>query len=537
MRAAHRVFTIIFLLWALLIPAAFLSTATAGQENASAAPMIWINPVVGPPTSTVLVSGRGFDPYAAVDIYFDTMNLALTVTDGQGGLGTAPAPDGGSSGIPIIIPRDAVPGTHWITAVERYRIKAVQTPFLVRADWTQFRFKPDHKGFNPYENILTSDTVASLGLHWNYPLDTFNSYSSPAVANGVVYFAPTEAGTVFAVNATTGTLLWKYHTGGLNNGSSPAIANGVVYIGSWGLYALNASTGALLWKFDTGRYNQISSPAVVNGVVYFASTDNSTLYALSAGTGAVLWKYRIGWYVLSSPAVANSMVYIGSTDGVLYALNAATGTLRWTFATLPEFDSSPAVANGIVYFGGSLNDHNVYALNASNGVLLWKYATEGTDVSSPAVVNGVVYIGSTDGTLYALNAATGVLVWRYRTDNYSTSSPAVAGGVVYFGSRDGNLYAFHTGTGALLWKYTIGNYCDSSPVVANGAVYTVSFDGSLYAFDLTASLSSERLSPPERPDPAVLIPNYSLQPGAVVTRASGRVPHTFHRLECVGLGD
>ena len=57
--------------------------------------------------------------------------------------------------------------------------------------------------------------------------------------------------------------------------SSPAVANGVVYFG-WqddSVYALNASTGALLWSYTTGGY--VIRPIVANGVVYVGSTDGN----------------------------------------------------------------------------------------------------------------------------------------------------------------------------------------------------------------------------------------------------------------------
>jgi len=49
--------------------------------------------------------------------------------------------------------------------------------------------------------------------------------------------------------------------------SSPAVANGVVYVGSQdgNVYALNASTGARLWGFTTGGSVFFSSPGVANG--------------------------------------------------------------------------------------------------------------------------------------------------------------------------------------------------------------------------------------------------------------------------------
>ena len=58
---------------------------------------------------------------------------------------------------------------------------------------------------------------------------------------------------LYALNASTGAKLWSYTTNG-DVGSSPAVANGVVYFGSFddNVYALNASTGTKLWSFTTG---------------------------------------------------------------------------------------------------------------------------------------------------------------------------------------------------------------------------------------------------------------------------------------------
>jgi outer membrane protein assembly factor BamB len=73
--------------------------------------------------------------------------------------------------------------------------------------------------------------------------------------------------------------LWSYATGG-GVSSSPAVANGVVYFAANGgnIYGLNASKGNRRWKYFSG-YNYIySSPAVVNGVVYVGS-NNGVVYA------------------------------------------------------------------------------------------------------------------------------------------------------------------------------------------------------------------------------------------------------------------
>ena len=216
-------------------------------------------------------------------------------------------------------------------------------------DWPQFRFDFCHTGFNPYEFVLSPTTVGNLVLDWKYTTGSSILFSSPAVANDVVYVGVQYPdGNLYSFNASTGALLWKYKSGN-EIVSSPAVANSVVYVGSDdnNLYALNASTGALLWKYTTGSYVD-SSPAVANGVVYVGSFDNN-LYALNASTGALLWKYTTGDGILfSSPAVANGVVYVMSDDNNLYALNASTGALLWKYTTAGTTGSSPAVANGVV---------------------------------------------------------------------------------------------------------------------------------------------------------------------------------------------
>src|SRR5580700_7304374 len=76
---------------------------------ASAAPSITLPRKTGPPTSRILVSGRGFEPHVGVDIYFDTKDEALVVTNGQGEFNNAK----------VQAPRSALPGQHWVTALER----------------------------------------------------------------------------------------------------------------------------------------------------------------------------------------------------------------------------------------------------------------------------------------------------------------------------------------------------------------------------------------------------------------------------------
>jgi outer membrane protein assembly factor BamB len=454
---------------------------------ANAAPSITLSKHSGPPTSGILVSGRGFEPNVGVDISFDTKDEALVVTDGKGEFDNAKA----------YAPRSARPGEHWVTALERNNDECAQRQFLVQTDWPMFGFDDHHSGMNPYENTLGSKNVGNLAVRWATSIG--GGGPPPVIYKGLAYSVGNGNsyqgdGALYAVNAATGVPLWTYSVG-VQLSSSPAVVGGTVYFASNDgyqsyVYVLNATTGALNWKY--GFYGGSSSPVVVDGSVYVGSEDDS-VYSLDARKGTLNWKFKTDYIVESSPAVANGVVYVGSWDTNLYALEAKTGALLWKYTTEGEINSSPAVAGGVVYFGADYPDNSVYALDAATGLLLWRYVTGASVDSSPSVADGVVYVGSNDSNFYALNTSNGSLLWvRHYPPGYGVPGgpAAVANGVVYVSVITPDfliwrLEALDAQTGTRLWNYSNGSTF-SSTVVANGLLYVNSPSegnkGTLYAF-------------------------------------------------------
>jgi outer membrane protein assembly factor BamB len=439
--------------------------------RAFAAPTIALSKRIGPPTSKILVSGSGFEPNVGVDIYFDTKDEALVVTNNEGEFHHAA----------IHAPREAKPGKHWVTALERNHDTGDQEPFVVYTNWSQFLFDDGHSGLNPYENVLDPKTVGALTLLFSGLPDGEVGYGSPTLADGIIYVA-CRAG-FCAANAETGAILWEHAIYGI--WPTPAVLNDVVYVGSDdnNLYALNANTGILLWRYTTGGLVR-SAPAVVDGLVYVGSGD-SNVYALDAKTGIRQWNYTTGNSVESSPAVVNGVVYVGSYDNNLYALNAKTGALLWKYATGGSIASSPAVGNGIVYFASY--DSDLYAVTAQNGSFLWKVPTGELTYSSPVLAGGIVYYNAWTRPLLALNAQTGSLLWSI-PENGGSGSPAVANGVLY-AELNGNISAFNAQTGARLWTGS----GQETPIVANGMVYVYSLNG-VYAYGLRATDATDASS-------------------------------------------
>ena len=185
-----------------------------------AAQSITLSSKAGPPTSHTLVSGTGFPASAAIDIYFQTTEVALTVTNGSGAF----------SAVNIQVPASALPGVNWVTAVVQGGSLAAQASFRVHTNWVQYGADAAHSGFNRLENVISTSNVGTLAPIWTFTTGSFIT-SSPAVANGVVYIGSFDSN-VYALNARTGHKIWQFATGNAIEHSTPAVYHGVVYIGS-----------------------------------------------------------------------------------------------------------------------------------------------------------------------------------------------------------------------------------------------------------------------------------------------------------------
>jgi outer membrane protein assembly factor BamB len=355
--------------------------------------------------------------------------------------------------------------------------------------------------------------AASGKLEWKFKTQS-RVTSSPAVANGIIYFESYD-GNFYAVDATSGKEKWRFRTGGERR-----------YAGKH-LHGFQPATESMPDIFDV----YLSSPAVVAGTVYFGSGDGN-VYALNAQAGKLEWKFATGDVVHASPAVADGMVFIGSWDSYFYALDAGTGRQKWRFKTGddPEIhnqvgiQSSAAVADGMVYFG--CRDSNLYALDERTGEKKWVLNNKGSWViGSPAVQAGRLYFATSDsGFLYALDAKTGKILFTLNSKKWPMfSSPAIAAGTLYVGTHAGKLMAVDLKTQKMTWEFQteaskknggqftkvdgtpkyeaafFGDFYDdlvtatyrlwsvgaifTSPVIDGAVIYVGSSDGNLYALE------------------------------------------------------
>lgn len=115
------------------------------------------------------------------------------------------------------------------------------------------------------------------GTLWALRLDQGGAFTSPVVADGTMYVAG-ERGLV-ALDLVARELLWTFPAGSAFR-SSPALAGDALYLGNvdGSVYAVDAGSGTERWRVRTGG-RVTGSPAVVDGVLYVGSHDGK-VYAI-----------------------------------------------------------------------------------------------------------------------------------------------------------------------------------------------------------------------------------------------------------------
>lgn len=265
------------------------------------------------------------------------------------------------------------------------------------------------------DRLLALDP-ASFDAKWAFPqketdddIDVVALYGTPATL-GQAIFVPTHEGTLYALDAATGSQLWPPFQAG-----SPLIGGVVVSQDS----------------------------------IYFGS-DHGRVYALDAATGQPLWPpFTTGEQIWSTPSLAGDTLYVTSLDGHLYALDATTGQELWSFDTGAAIASPPVVdeASGVIFVAGF--DSRLRAIDADTHEELWSATADNWFWTRPLVVDGVVYAGSLDGNVYAIDAATGDPHWAapFSTGEPIHSAPVASGDLLVIVTRAGAVYAISLDTG------------------------------------------------------------------------------------------
>lgn len=322
-----------------------------------------------------------------------------------------------------------------------------------RSDWPMFRHNPLRNAQQPLWSALADPAkVKTLTEVWRFPnppspaLAAFRA--SPIVSNRRVYVGNGN-GRIYAINATTGTLIWQFP----GAADKPLGSEFRCNPSSSGLAA-----SAAIWRMRDGEFVIFGAPDSVG-----AALGSGHVYKLNASTGALVWK---------SPEIAR---VTGLTSG-------STSEFHEQFGY-----SAPLIVGDIAYFGianhcdNPIQNGRVVAVNLLTESVVASFTFTATGNRGGGVWSAVaggldsgVYIttGNTRGSgvpsepspnhglsMIRLNRTTGALVWKLQPVPFSldgdpdwASGPALAptacGSLVMSTMKDGWSYAVETGGNA-----------------------------------------------------------------------------------------
>ena len=323
---------------------------------------------------------------------------------------------------------------------------------------------PTHDGMMPGPAPASAPVLA-------WQMDTAGElYASPTLANGVLYVM-SKAGTLYAVEASSGNERWRREVTTYVTRASPAVVDGVVYVGGGFTFsALDAATGAELWTVPL-EYAGHASPTVVDGLIVVGS-QQGWVYALSAATGEIEWRVPTEGIVFGAAAISDRSVVYGTDEGILYNVDAVDGSLNWRINLPGALYASPVITGDTVLVATQSGE--LHARDLATGDGLWNANYGGPQ---PPATNGkVVVLTAADGGVYGLDATTGNQLWLYPSGKLSLTSPSISGNLVLFGAGN-TLYALNIETGEAVWYYLAGDKVESPAAIAEGFVFFGSRDG------------------------------------------------------------
>ncbi len=252
---------------------------------------------------------------------------------------------------------------------------------------------------------------------------------------------------VIAIDLETRRPAWKdpYELEGIVE-AAPVAEGGTIVLGDSAgtLVALDASTGAERWTADAGG-EVLRPPAIADERVVLSLREGEevqpTVSAFDLADGERVWSVQPSVAAANPfttvPSIGDGLVFLGSFDRVTRALSLEDGTQRWTneeafrqFAPI----TVPAVAGEELYLADDAGGLHRY--DAATGELVWSHALNaGVGFGAPVVVGDVVVLGLADGSLAAIDREGGEL--RSRVDAGDELGPVAVASELLVVARSG----------------------------------------------------------------------------------------------------
>ncbi len=285
-----------------------------------------------------------------------------------------------------------------------------------------------------------------------------------------------DAGTVFALNETDGSMAWSFDTvASPDLWGNPTINSGG---GAWYPPAIDVHTGLIYW----GTGNPAPFPGAP-GYPSGSSRPGDNLYtsstvALDAMTGRLAWYNQATPHDLFDldhqltmvvPSRRGDVVIGTGKDGWVYGLDPRTGRTLWkTSVGKHQNDTVRDVTQAITVFPGDFGGVETPPA-AADGVVYVPVLNEPTTYQ-PEAFGFQGTVGTMDGELVAIDVATGRVRWDVQVPGDPLGGATVVGDLVFTGLQDGKILALSRRDGSTVWTYQGTGVINAWPSVVGDSI-------------------------------------------------------------------
>jgi outer membrane protein assembly factor BamB len=389
--------------------------------------------------------------------------------------------------------------------------------------WTVYHGDPEGSGLAP--SVTSVDVTAPA---WTSPALDGELYGEPLVSGGEVFVA-TENDTVYALSATTGSVVWSTHLGTPVPSSALPCGDISPTVGITGTPVIDETRAEVFVVADelvNGKVaHQLVGLSTATGKTELdqnVDPAGSTPTALLQRTGLTLDAGRVvfgygGNYgdCASYRGRVVSVPEVGGTPAV-FTVDSALGNSQgaiWMGGAAPVVDASGNIwveaGNGSVYSSSQAYDDSDSVLELSSSLTLLQYfapsswpANNAHDLdmsTAPALLSdGQVVAAGKSRIVYLLDGANLGGIGGQEASLQAACSDDIDGGVavvsttVYLPCVSGTIAVQVSTSPAgvrLLWSSSVGG---GPPIVAAGLVWTIGQNGVLYGLDPSSGAVRER---------------------------------------------
>lgn len=243
---------------------------------------------------------------------------------------------------------------------------------------------------------------------WSFDTGASISASAPLVIDNEIFLG-NAAGTVFAVDATTGALDWQRNIGSPVRYPLTKAKNIVVAVTASGMTALKDDSGSPQWTLSLPNGAQFNA-AASDGRQIYAGAQGNDFYSIKASNGHIDWVFNdtdtpnSGW---NAPILTTGLILAGNDTGWLYWLDPKTGAVTYKDDSSYQAPTGEDIGgtDGLVYIGekspfGTLTTFGIFSV-PGRGFMSLRYIYG--DADGVAVGYGAVYVHDTTNTLSAFS--------------------------------------------------------------------------------------------------------------------------------------